>query len=335
MSIFRPMLGNLLALVVFVEGPQGSSAELPEAQKTEALLSVFTGCGLLRRLAEAWGRAQAPPIRRVCTFTVHWRTVSLSLDPGMLPVGGPFSQVDEVWINQAAAQLNFPDGTAAERVENIRRTLFATTFLKLGVTDAFPIFVTNYPCSKPSHAPNGMVILPWTVASATQSGNLDGLVAHEIGHVFGAPDEYGHCTTSQTTGFFDTANTNCAFVSRAPDIPNTAARERCVMDKHAHFLCRETPGHWGWSDADHDGVLDLMLPATVQGATRAVTPGTEVTITGRNIWDARVVLFGDQPNTDPIRVDSASSIAVKVPAGASGTVTISVLTRAGMSSPAP
>ncbi|MFF3305454.1 IPT/TIG domain-containing protein [Streptomyces sp. NPDC001741] len=336
MSNFRPMVGNLLASVIFVEGPPGSSAQLDEAQKNEALLSVLTGCGLLRRLAETWGRAQAPPIRRVCTFTVVWRTVRLTLDPAMLPVGGRFSEVDEVWLRDATAALNFSDGTMPERIEKFRQALFAGTFLGLGIADAFPIFVTNYPCSKPSHAPNGMaVILPWWVASATQSGNLDGLVAHEIGHVFGAPDEYGHCTTGQTAGFFGTANTNCAFVGRSPDVANTAARERCVMDKHAHFLCRETPGHWGWRDADHDGVLDLALPATVQVATRTVTPGTLVTINGRNVWDARAVLFGNQRATEPIQVDNETTIVTTVPPGASGTVTISVLTRAGMSTPAP
>jgi hypothetical protein len=78
-----------------------------------------------------------------------------------------------------------------------------------------------------------------------------------------------------------------------------------------------------------------MAPATVQNATRAVTPGTTERITGRNVWDARLVLFDGKATPDPITPLSPTSIEAKVPPNASGTVTITVLTRAGRSIPAP
>jgi len=335
-SEFRPMVGHLLILVIFVEGPPGSTAALSEREKTDALLNVYRATGLLRRLSDTWGSQQVPPVKRLCGFTVLNRSVRVALDPGQLPVGGSFSDVDAKWLEATTDILQLTGGSVFERVERLRQGLIGRTFLSLGVADAFPLFVTNYPCSKPGHAPNHrMVIIPWTVVSATQTGNVDGVIAHEIGHVFGAPDEYGHCVTSQVAGFFDTANTNCALVQRNPDIPNTGPRARCIMDQHAHALCPVTPIHWGWADADHDGLPDLMAPATVQGATRSVTPGTTEIVNGRNVWDARAVLFGDEVVGGPFKINSPTSIEVSVPASASGTVTISLLTRAGMSTPAP
>jgi hypothetical protein len=328
------MLGNVLVDVVFVEGPVGSSAELTRADETTALVKVFQATGVLRRLAETWGRAQSPPIARVCTFTVTWRRVQLGLDPAgpLFTPFGTFAQLDEVWLNATFDQLGVTAGSALQRGQARRWELVRRNFLGLGIADACSVFVTNYPCRKHAQAPRAQfAIIPWTVAFGLNSRNMEGLIGHEVGHVFDAPDEAHACLVSQTAGFFDTPNDNC-FI--APD-GATNPQAKCIMAKHDHALCNATPRHWGWVDDDHDGVLDLMRPATVQGTPRQVTGGTTITISGRNVWDARAVMLGSALVPGPFAILSPGSIDVRVPDNVSGTVDISLLTRAGMSTPAP
>jgi hypothetical protein len=103
------------------------------------------------------------------------------------------------------------------------------------------------------------------------------------------------------------------------------------MDKNDHVICQHTALAWGWVDQNHDGLLDLADPATIELPERATSPGNLFIIKGRNVWDARVVSFGDRV-TDVIGVNAPDSIFVTVPADVTGIVNVSLLTRAGMSS---
>jgi hypothetical protein len=324
---FRPMVGHLLAVVVFVDGPAGSSASFTATEKAAMLRAAFAGTGILRILSDTWSSQQAVPVPNLCGFTVAQRTVSLTRDPAELSITPPsFAQREKVWLTDATAEMGFTTGSVSERVEAMRRGLFALTFLGLGVADAFPIFVTKYACAKPAHAPDGFVVLSWPDVGADV--NLDGVVAHEIGHVFGALDEYGHCSAVTPAGFFDTPNANCVFLSQNPDVPNPDPRVPCLMDQNAHSVCPSTPVHWGWADADGDGFPDLAAQATIELPSRLAPPGRTFTIKGRNVWDARAVFFGNEAATD-VRIAAADTIFVTVPTNVSGIVNLSLLTRAG------
>ena len=327
MNDFRPMVGHLLALVVFVDGPAGSSASFTAADKAAMLRAAYAGTGLLRSLSETWSSQQAVPVPNVCGFTAAHRTVSLTRDPATLAnTPASFAQREQVWLTDATEAMGFTTGSVNERVEAIRRGLFALTFLGLGVADTFPIFVTKYASAKPAHVPDGYVVLSWPDVAADV--NLDGVVAHETGHVFGALDEYGHCSAVAPAGFFDTPNANCVFLSQNPDVANPGPRVPCLMDQNTHSVCPSTPVHWGWVDADGDGLVDLAAQATIELTSRLAAPGQRFTIKGRNVWDARVVFFGNEPTTG-ITIDAADSITVTVPTNVSGIVTVSLLTRAG------
>jgi hypothetical protein len=300
---------------------------LTNAEKIDALRAVYGGTGVLRRLSEQWGSSQPVPVTGVCGFTVTSRTVTLGRDPAPLaasPPGDP-SVRDKIWLEDATAAMGFPTGSLAERFEAIRRGLFLLTFMGLGTSDAFPLFVTKYPCYHAAHAPeSAAVVMSWPDIAPMYPENLDGVVAHEIGHVFGAPDEYKACTPIDPQGFFGEPNGNCAIGGAAP--PAT-----CLMHHNTHDFCTHTPRHWGWEDANGDGSADLLSPATVSLPDRATTPGRQFIVNGRNVWDARAVFFGSEPTTKPPLISNPDSIAVEVPAAADGIVNVSLLTRAGAS----
>jgi hypothetical protein len=343
MKPFRPMLGHLLARVIFVEGP--GAAAFTATDRLDVLMEVMHGVGRLRRLAESWGARQAVPIARVCGFTVDWRSVSVDLDPGSLPaptlsvkepIDAEFDKIDAVWIDAALTALGHPpppgpDRKLADRVSALTPELVASSFFGLDVADAFPIAVTKYNSYWLAYnKPIGWITLAWPrlTTNSFTSNKLDRVVAHEVGHMFGAPDEAAHCTVAQKAGPFAAPNANCVFLSDQTSNPATVD---CLMKLSSETLCASTEMHWGWRDADQDGITDLVAAPTVTSVEpRAGTPGDRVTIRGRNLWDADVVVFGTAPSpmVDPVGPDEVRAV---VPDDAFGIVTVRVVTRGGAS----
>ena len=328
MGAFRPMIGHLLAFVVFVDGPPRSSAAFTEDEKTRLLRECFMGAGLLRLLGEKWGRSEASPVHPPCGFTVLSRSVRLTRDPEALAFAPrTFAERDALWMTEAYLELGFFSGSLDERGAALRKGLTARTFLGLGVADSFPVFVTKYPSHHPAFVAHGAVVLnvPELESHSDLNKNMDGVVAHEIGHIFDHHDEYGHCTNTQRHGFFDSVNVNCAIESG----PRPTPRVPCLMDRNEHVVCPATVEAWGWVDRDHDALADLSAPATIELPERATNPGGSFTIKGRNIWDARAVSFGEKVS-DRMDVVKPDEIVVRVPDDVTGVVTVSVLTRAGL-----
>ena len=72
------------------------------------------------------------------------------------------------------------------------------------------------------------------------NGNMDRVFAHETGHIFGAPDEYGRCNCGGAHGPFRQPNRNCE---------NCAPRGgvTCLMRSNAARMCSSTRYHLGYN----------------------------------------------------------------------------------------
>jgi hypothetical protein len=113
---------------------------------------------------------------------------------------------------------------------------------------------------------------PCTVSLAGLGTFLDAVLAHEIGHIFQALDEYyGMCDCLDISGYLEVANNNCVHCP----FPT----EKCIMELH-HYTeeeveqmeafvnpCWYTKGQIGVFDEDNDGILDI----------RETYPETEIT----------------------------------------------------------
>jgi Tol biopolymer transport system component len=377
MRPLRPLLGRCGVLLVLVDGP--STAEFSATDKTQITSELFAALGLLRTLGQTWAGQQNPMIGRPpCDFAITQVTVKLALVPGIdVPASPPhnpttladaakFDQIDRVWLKVALAELGFT-GTLDESVAALADSR-STSFVLGPIDDVVPLFVTKYGTHHIAYADRGgqfaVIQLPET--QAVYPFSVDRVIAHELGHVLRAPDEYDPmCQVGDISGPFDTPNDNCECSIRALPIsahqpgacliPNGASGF-CLMQRNHPVLCRSTPLHWGWQDADQDGLVDLAAPPTITVMEpRAATAGSLIQIRGRNLWDVRFVRFGNDVTTDirypetvggvptgqtsPLnratlgkRYDT-EAIFVVVPRGPDGPVEVTVGTRGGESSP--
>jgi hypothetical protein len=84
--------------------------------------------------------------------------------------------------------------------------------------------------------------------------NMDSVAAHETGHIFGALDQYGACTCTESTGYLYYENQNCV--------------DSCLINEDSIMRGGITPftlglvdyyarGQIGWQDTDGDNILDV------------------------------------------------------------------------------
>ncbi|MFB3879846.1 MAG: S-layer homology domain-containing protein [Armatimonadota bacterium] len=155
-------------------------------------------------------------------------------------------------------------------------------------TDGFFAYswINGYPSSDPYSGG------PYLVLTYDNDGwgieNLDAVLAHEVGHTFGAGDEYcdpGYycCSASEYYGYLRIRNTNC----------NTDPI--CLMNDSSWALCSVTRQQIGWRDSDADSIpdiLDMPPSATLEPFSPDPTTDATPTFTG----SAAVAYF---PNRNP------------------------------------
>ncbi|MER5673852.1 IPT/TIG domain-containing protein [Pseudonocardia alni] len=359
MKPLRPLLGRTAVALVFVEGP--GTAAMDESTRVSAYANTAAAQGVLGRLGAAWGARLNPPLSSPpATFALSGQRVPIGVDPRSLPGrtgdrGADWKAIDQVWLTATLDALGVPAiGTFDERMRKVGAALAAIGWQWLAVDDVVPVFMTNYPTHWDGYADGASRYATIDVRRvwATERGREHLVIAHELGHLFGAPDEYAdsHCTVADTTGPFLTPNLNCTFVSRTPPVPNPLSGD-CLMKNTTATACLATEATWGWVDADLDGEPDLLAsPVITAVEPMAPAPGELVLLTGRNMWDVMEVDVGGTRTTDILYVTvdgglhplgeadgsvkyRTDQIQVRVPAGLDGIQLVSVRTRGNNWSP--
>jgi hypothetical protein len=109
-------------------------------------------------------------------------------------------------------------------------------------------------------------------------GNMDNVLAHEAGHIFGAADEYcdpGYycCDASEHYGYLRILNANCG-------LDPICIMNDAVWNDISQPVCTVTRQQLGWRDSDSDSIPDILdVPPTASLNAYSPDPSSDPTPT--------------------------------------------------------
>jgi len=243
------------------------------------------------------------------------RTVTTGYEPIRMDIrygwGGRRSVLsDAAWRWQAMGRLGF--GHDATDDKPYPETLYADTLRRRNDADwAFVVYVVDSLKDGDGMFRNGAVAYtadlfgPYAVLSYDNNGygfdSFDAVLAHEMGHVFGALDEYappsaGYPSTGDlTSGYLGVRNRN-AVRGGTTNYPCIMRGSDAMLDAFAlGDLCPSTVGQTGLRDADADtrpDVVDTRPSFTTQLETTAASGSVTLrgTVTERPRHRGRISL---------------------------------------------
>jgi hypothetical protein len=139
---------------------------------------------------------------------------------------------------------------------------------------AYALFVTKYPKVWFAYYWGNHIVMDFGV-DGWGIDNFSRVVAHETGHVFGCPDEYGSsgCNCTQLGGRYQVPNGNCetCAVNFVP----------CLMCANTPAVCDYTRGHLGWNEV----AVQSRGTTTLRGTwTFDFDTGIQGPPSGADIW---------------------------------------------------
>ena len=244
----RALVGTIGVAAAYVGGPAGSTAELTSDDNGSLALAMMHAFDVYYDLA---------PKAAHLVFEVNVRRTTLALDPTTIPTpanppaSGDYEACEAPWRDAALTAFGQSSGWAG-----IGGFVSSATFSDpADYTHA--AFLTKYPTAWMAYCSSSKKIV-FQLASVVGNWKPAGahfVYAHETGHTSGAPDEYvsSKCSVTDKAGFSNGVNANC-------EVGNSAAVD-CLMRNNTKKLCPATPGHFGWNDANGDGILDPFDPS--------------------------------------------------------------------------
>ena len=206
-----------------------------------------------------WWVAQEPRADLTFVYDDHF---SDPLPTRFEPITRPYTD-QQYWIADAMAGLGYEDGFYFSRVRDYVNDLRETY-----QTDwAFTIFVVDSSVDDDNRFSDGLFAYaylggPFMVMTYGNNGygprNLDAVAAHEVGHIFGALDQYYSARQPCTRrgGYLGVENQNSQYGDCALSVSSIMRGGRVPYLTNA--LDPYASGQIGWRDRDGDGILDPL-----------------------------------------------------------------------------
>ncbi len=226
------LIGKVAVNIILVEG-KAPPYTFSSLERDTVVAEIHDGLG--------WLGSVEP--RAAVSWVYEVRQVSLDLDPALTP---DFSE--DTWRDAAMAKLGYP--ASWDGLEQFVRDRRAA----LGTDWSLAVFVTRFPLWHFAYAYKPRVVMNYDL-NGWGIDDMDRVVAHETGHIFGAADEYAEskCDCQELCGYLQIANGNCEL--------GAAGQVQCIMSHNTWAICDYTRGHLGWRDSNGDGVFDPLDPA--------------------------------------------------------------------------
>jgi hypothetical protein len=299
------LIGSVAVGIVFPESSgaiDANSENWTSAQMDQSTSEIVSGLN--------WWAAQDS--RANLSFYYEARR---SIPTGYEPITHASSD-EGLWINQVMGNLGYSEASQFDQVRHYNNDLRSA----YGARWAFTIFVVNDYNDVDNLFPNGNFAYayingPWIVMTYDNDGwginNMDSVLAHEMGHTFGALDEYAGAQVKCTdrSGYLDGENQNSAYQS-------CASNTNCIMRSQTIDSTTVEPYtrvQIGWRDSDGDNLFDPVdtTPRTTLNAyTPDPTGNHTLTYTG-NATD----LPYDSPNLNDVTINTISKVEYRVDGG--------------------
>jgi hypothetical protein len=269
------MTGTVAVAVFFVESNGSIDPDTYTWTRTDEdfILSQIS-------IALNWWSTKATVYSKNVNFTiVSYRGNDVRCQQGYEPILHNWTYKGN-WINQILANFGYSSGSTITRVNNFNTDLKATC----GTNWSFSVFV----CYNPS--PASTTFLDGYSITDVQGGpyihmlyrndgwaieNDGDLVAHSVGHIFGALDEYGNCNKSDVSNSI--VNANCE--KNTDGSVNTFSVD-CVMKSKllSSGVCTYTAAHVGWISSPFTHTIKTDPVGLQVITTKTGQTGTQINV---------------------------------------------------------
>lgn len=259
------MMGSVAVAVIMMESNGETDPNLEDWTEKEEEVALAAVNSALKKW-ESWYPYKVAPL----SFTTQiYRKVPTRFEP----MSSEETIVAGRWVDDAMVALGYKPRGQLDFLNDLRKQKMTDWAFMIFMLDCCERTGSDFKSSAPGKRALGYASLggPLLVVPNKSIYSLEDLIAHEVGHIFYATDEYDG--KSQTSGYLGATETE-----HSGGLMDTLSRYPHVTRV---FLSQGTKFQVGWRDTDNNGIPDILdtTPSVTLRIADRVDPG-QLKVTG-------------------------------------------------------